>query len=104
MTANVTVSVGRAAQRAHRPGARGVPTAAAATLENLGALVLGDHPLYLQQQVVLRRSPNGPIQKHQFGSGPAKLLDQQNLIGVAARQPAGLASPEMVEIRSGSPV
>jgi hypothetical protein len=34
-----------------------------AALEHLGALILGDHPLHLQQQIVLRGLAQGPVQE-----------------------------------------
>ena len=65
-----------------RPGE--VPLPAPAALQHLGALVLGEHPLQLQQQVVLGRVPDRPVEEHQLRAGAGELLEQQGLVGVAA--------------------
>jgi hypothetical protein len=49
-----------------------MPATATAALQNLGAFVFGDHALDLEQQIVLRRIANGPVQKHDFDAGAAQ--------------------------------
>ncbi len=61
--------------------------APSAALQNTGTLILGDHALYLQQQVVLGRAANRPVQEHHFHPSAAKFLDQQHLVGIAPREP-----------------
>src|ERR1700681_4481510 len=55
--------------------------------ENLGALVLRDDALNLQQEVILRRVADRAVQEYHLCPGAAKLLDQQYLVGVTSRQP-----------------
>jgi hypothetical protein len=52
--------------------------------ENLGPLILGHHPLDLEQQIVLRAAPQFTIQEHNLDPGPAEFIDQQDLVGVLA--------------------
>ncbi|MCM8738663.1 hypothetical protein M5E06_31635 [Azospirillum sp. A1-3] len=75
------------AQGADLPGASGVPTAASATFQDLGALVLGDHPLDLEQEVVFGTGADGMVDEDDLGTGPAELLDEKDLIGVTTREP-----------------
>ena len=72
----VVVAVGRRRQHADRAAACGVALAAAATLEDLGALVLGHHALDLQEQVVLRRHPDRAVEEHNLGAAAAELVEQ----------------------------
>src|SRR6202166_5190138 len=55
--------------------------------ENLGALVLRDDALNLQQEGILRRVADRAGQEYHLGPGAANLLDQQYLVGVASCQP-----------------
>src|SRR5438067_10757710 len=71
---------------------------AAIAFGNLGALVLGDHPLYLNQQrcfriVVKRRS----IQILDLDSVPGQLVSDQDLVSIAASQPVGRQAPDLLE-------
>jgi hypothetical protein len=61
--------------------------AAAAALHDLGALVLGDYPLNLEQKVVLSRAADRAVEEHNHRAGAAELLDQKRLMGVAAGEP-----------------
>jgi hypothetical protein len=63
-----------------------MPAAATAALQNLGAFVLGHHALDLEQQIVLRRIADGPVQKNDVDAGAAQFVDKQRLMGVAPRQ------------------
>ena len=61
---------------------------AAAALGDLRALVLGDHPLELAQQLVLRRTRAlGLFGEHDLEPAARELLEQQHLVGVSAREP-----------------
>jgi hypothetical protein len=84
--ADVAVAVGRAAQDVHRAAARRVELAAAAALEDLGPLVLGDHALHLQEEIVFWRAPQLAIEEDQLHTATLELVDQQDLIGVFAGQ------------------
>ena len=60
--------------------------AAAATLDDLRPLVLRDHPLHLQQEVVLGGAADRVVEEDHLGADAAKLLDEQDLVGVAPRE------------------
>ena len=54
--------------------------------DDLGALILGDHALHLQEQVVFRALAQGTVQEHDLHPGTSELIDQQHLVGVFAGQ------------------
>ena len=58
---DVAVAVRRGAEHVHRSRERRMPLAATAPLQDLGSLILRDHALHLQQQVVLGRCADRPI-------------------------------------------
>ena len=84
LAGDVAVAEGRAGQ--HADGARlsPMPLAAPAALQHLGPLVLRKHPLQLQQQVVLGRVPDWPVEEYHLRTGMSELLEQQDLVGIAA--------------------
>ena len=84
--ADIAVAIGRARQHADRALACGVALAAPAALQDLGPLVLGHHALDLQQQIVLRREADRPIEEDDLNPRPVELVNQQHLISVAPRQ------------------
>ena len=53
------------------------------------ALVFRKHPLQLQQQGVLRRLADRPVEEHHLGTGTRELLDQHRLVRVRAGQAVG---------------
>ena len=63
--------------------------AAAEALGEHRALVLGDGALDLQQQLVARVLGDGTVEEGDLDAGAAELLEQQHLVGVAARQAVG---------------
>ena len=72
--------------------------AAAAALGDLRPLVLGDHPLELTQQLILRRA--GPLRllgEHHLDPGALELFEQQHLIGVTAREPVRRMTQQHLE-------
>ena len=77
---------------------------APAPLQDLGALVLGDHPLDLEQEVVLGAGTDRSVDEHHLGTGPSELLDQQDLVGVAARQAVGSEDVDAVDQTARHPV
>src|SRR3954453_7032523 len=79
----VAVAVGGSCKGTEQAGARSMPAAAAATLQDLPSLVLRDDPLHLQQEIVLRCAADRMIEEDHFGAGTAELLDEQNLMGIA---------------------
>src|SRR5260370_11336722 len=66
-------------------------------LQQLGALILGNHALNLEQEVVLRRAANRMVQEYDVRSCAAKLLDQKHLVGVAASQPVRRVHIDAIE-------
>jgi hypothetical protein len=62
-------------------------TATPATFQDLGAFIFGDHALDLEQKIILRRAADRAVQESDFSASATKLVDQKNLMGVAARQP-----------------
>ena len=85
-----------------------MPTPAPRPLKNLGPLVFGNDALNLQQELVLRRIADRPVQEHDLGPAAAKLLDQEHLVSMASRQPVrrmhvnALDSPPATASRSFS--
>ena len=84
--ADIAVAEGSRAKGTYRARARGVTAPASAALEDLGTLVLGDHSLDLQQQVVLGTAADRAVEKHDLHARTADLLDQEHLVGVAPGQ------------------
>ena len=71
---------------------------APATLSDLRTLVLGDHPLELAQQLILRRArPLGLLGEDDLDPAARELLEQQHLVGVAPRQPVGRVAEHHLE-------
>ncbi len=54
---------------------------------DLRSLILGNHPLKLQQQPLFRRFGRRRLQKLHFGSLPGKFLQEHHLISIIAAQP-----------------
>src|SRR4051812_20667991 len=102
--ADVAVAVRRPRQDADRALTRRVALAAPAAFEDLGPLVLGHHALDLEQQVVLRREADRPVEEDDLDPGAAELVDQEDLVGVAARQPVGRVDVDAIERARGGRV
>ncbi len=64
-----------------------MPLTAPGALQDLGAFVLGDHALHLQQQIVLRGMPQLAVQEDDIDAYALQLVYEQHLVGVLARQP-----------------
>ena len=79
--------------------------AAAAALGDLRPLVLGDHPLELPQQLILRRAGAlRLLREHHLDTGALELFEQQHLIGVAAREPIRRVTQQHLEAALDSQV
>ena len=63
-----------------------MPLAAAMAFENLGALILGNHALHLQEEVIFWTLAQGPVQKDHLHPGAPEFVDQQDLIRIFAGQ------------------
>ena len=83
---DVAISKTRPSKCADRTRARSVATTATTALQNLGAFIFGNHALNLEQEIILRRNPDRPVQKHDVHAGTPKLVDEQRLMGVAPSQ------------------
>ena len=71
---------------------------AAAALGDLRPLVLGDHPLELAQQLILRGAgPLRLLREDHLDPGALELLEQQHLIGVSAREPVRRVTQQHLE-------
>jgi len=83
---DVAISKRRPSKCANRTGARSVAATATTALQNLSAFIFGNHALNLEQEIILRRIPDRPVQKHDVHAGAPKLVDEQRLMGVAPSQ------------------
>jgi len=66
-----------------------VALAATTAFQHSRPLVLGEHALELQQQVVLWRSADRPVEKHDLRAGAREFLDQNGLVRVGAGETVG---------------
>jgi hypothetical protein len=82
MLVDVTVAVGRAAEHVDRAVAGGVLLAPAAALQDLGALVLGDHALDLPEQVLLGPTARGIAEEDDLDAAMGEFLEYENLIRI----------------------
>src|SRR4051794_23344766 len=87
-------------------GLAGDPVAGAGLLELAAAeplaehrpLVLGDRPLDLEQELVVRVVGDRPLDELDGAGGLAELLQEEDLVGVAAGEPVGAIDAEDVEL------
>jgi len=86
---DIAISERRPGECADRARASGVPSTASTALQNLGAFIFGDHALNLEQQIILRRIPDRPVQEHDVHASTPKLIYQQRLVGIAPSQAIG---------------
>jgi hypothetical protein len=68
---------------------RPLQLATAEALAEHGALVLGDGALDLQQQLVVRVVRDRMVQERHLAANATELLEQDDLVGIAAGQPVG---------------
>ena len=61
---HIAVPIGGAAEHIDRPDLGRMALATPMPLDDLGPLILGNHPLHLQQQVVFGALPQGPVEEH----------------------------------------
>src|SRR3954470_4237341 len=97
MLADVAIAVGRAGEHVDRAASRRVLLAPAASLHDLGALVLGDHALDLQQQVLLRPAAGGVAQEDDLDAATVELFEEQHLISILARKPIRIEDVEAID-------
>jgi hypothetical protein len=80
--ADLAVAVGGTGQGADRALLSGMALAPSAALEALGPLILRQHALHLEEQVVLRRRADRPIEEDDLGAGALELFHQDDLVGI----------------------
>src|SRR5581483_10930947 len=74
--------------------------ATSAALQDFRSLILGNHPLNLEQQVVLWRLSYFPVQEEHFNTGTKELFQQEHLMGVVACQPIRTMHIELINASS----
>ena len=94
----IPVAVGSAREHRLVAGAGAVQLPASGSLADLRALVLGDHPLELAQQLILgTRAPLGLLREAHLHTDASELFEQQHLVGVAAREPVRRVAQQHLE-------
>ncbi len=78
-----------------------MPASTAAAFQDLGPLVLGDHALDLEQEIVLGAGADGAVHEDDLGAGPPELLDEEDLIGVAPGQTVRCKDKDLIEHAGG---
>ena len=74
---DIPVAVGRAGEHRHRTGSRAVQLPTTTPLGDLRSLVLGDHPLELTQQLILRGARSlGLLGEEDLDPAARELLEQ----------------------------
>ena len=94
---HVAVAVWGAAQHVGHPGPGPVRLAPPGALGDLCPLVLGDHALELDHQLVLGRLGSGALDEADLGAGTGELVDEQRLVGVTAGQAVGRIAQDHVD-------
>ena len=87
--ADVAVAVRGPADGADPAGAGRMELPTADTFQDLGPLVLGHHPLHLEQQVVLRGLADLVVEEDQFHTAPPQFVDQEHLVNIRASDAIG---------------
>jgi hypothetical protein len=83
---HLAIPIGRPAEHIHHAGPRGISLATPRAFDDLGALILGDHPLDLQEQVLFRALASGPVETNDLAPGAPARIDQQDLLRIFARE------------------
>ncbi len=85
----IMIAERRSGKHIDRPGACTVRLPTPVALQNLRFLILGEHPLELDQQLVFRAVTARALDKLDPGTRPRELLNQQRLVGELPREPIG---------------
>src|SRR3982751_1863892 len=99
--ADIAIPVGSLAEDADRAIARRVQLPAAAPLEDLGAFIFGDHPLHLEQQLLLRLLSDRVVEEDDLDATALELLDDEDLISIFASQSIGRVDVEAIDQAGG---
>ena len=102
--ADVAVAERGAGQHVHAAGLRPPGLAAPVAFHQLGLLVLGEHALELDQQLVLRAVAARPLHELHPDTAAGELLDQQRLVGELAGQPVRRVDEHDVQAALGGQV
>jgi hypothetical protein len=86
---HIPIPVGSARQDVDRSLPCTMTLAAARPLGNLRPLVLCDHALELEQQLIFGRRTRGRLQEDEFHAVAGQLFGQQDLVGILAAEPVG---------------
>ena len=81
--------------------AGGVLLAPAAPLQDLGALVLGDHALDLPEQVLFGAAARRIAQEDDLDAAMGEFLQYQDLIGISARESVRVEDVEAIDGAGG---
>ena len=87
LLAHIPIAIGGSDSRHSLPNLSGKSFPTSAPFEDFGSLVLGDHALNLQKQLIFRGLPNFSVEKMHFDSSTEKLFEQKNLMSVMACKP-----------------
>ena len=77
---------GGSAEDIDRPDPCCMARATSMTRDDFGPLILGHHPVHLQQQVVFWALPQGPIEEDDLDASASERIDQQDVIRICAGQ------------------
>lgn len=101
---NVAISVRRSREGINQSFLRLMQLPPAIALHELGALVLREHPLHLDEQLVLGAFSFGAQDEDDLDSLLAELLQEQNLVGILARQAVRTVHIQDLDSAFGHPV
>src|SRR3954453_9559108 len=104
LTRDIAVAERRAGEDADGTALGPVALAAPTALEHLGPLVFGKHALELQQQAVLRRVSDRAIEEDDLCTGAGELLEQEDLMRVAAGEAVWGVDVDNIDRRQGHEV
>ena len=102
--ADVAVAERGTGQHVHAAGLGPPGLASPVPLGELGLLILGEHALELDQQLVLGAVAPRPLHELHPGAAAGELLDQQRLVGELAGQPVRRVDQHHVEAALGGQV
>ena len=77
---------------------------AAGQFEDLRTLILGDHDLELQHQLIFRRAGMRRIEENSLDAVAGELLGQQDLVGVFAAQPVRRVYKDSLNVTLGGKI
>jgi hypothetical protein len=84
---DIAIAIGCRAEDADTAATGGMQLAAATAIQDLGALIFGDDPLHLQQQVILGTAAQFAVEENYLHAATLQLIHQQELICVLPREP-----------------